>query len=62
MNAAEKERHEEARWLSQRTTARSEQSRAAYGSLLISVQDVRGLCSRPKCCKKEGHAGTCWPS
>lgn len=59
MNA--KERHEEARFLGQKATPRSEQLRSAWGSLEMSVQTVKGLCPARKCVRKVDHAGECWP-
>ena len=44
-------------------TAKSDRPRAAYGSLLASLQTAKGLCTAArKCIKREGHAGDCWPS
>ena len=28
----------------------------------VSLFNVRGLCPKPKCVLKEGHAAKCWPS
>jgi len=62
MNAQEKERMEERRFLAQPVTPRSEQRRSAYGSVLMSAQTVGGLCPRPLCVRKDGHDGACWPT
>ena len=48
-------------WMSQPTTPRSERQRASYGSLIVSIQTVGGLCDQSKCVRKEGHSGNCWP-
>jgi len=43
-------------------TPRSEQPRAAYGSLEMSLQMLQGRCEKErKCIKQDGHADTCWP-
>lgn len=42
-------------------TPRSDRLRSSYGSLEMSLQAVRGLCSAPRCIRKEGHTGACWP-
>lgn len=61
MDAAQKERHEEARFLSQPATPKSERRRNSWGSLLMSAQSVQGLCPLGRCLKKQSHAGACWP-
>lgn len=62
MNAAERERVEEAKFLSQPATPKSERRRNSWGSLLMSAQTVQGLCSLGrKCVLKDGHNGACWP-
>jgi len=43
-------------------TPKSERGRSTYGSMLSSLQTVKGLCPSTKCIKREGHAGDCWPS
>jgi hypothetical protein len=60
--AARKEHHEEAKWLSQRTTPLDEMSYAARGMLGMSAATVRGLCPLPRCLKKAEHNGNCWPT
>lgn len=62
MNAAEKERKEEVRFLSQPSTPKDWRPRSTWGSLLMSTQTVGGLCPRPKCVRKDGHEGSCWPT
>lgn len=52
---------EQVREMARPLTPKSERSRASYGSLLASVQTVRGLCSSPKCVRKASHSGECWP-
>lgn len=60
MNA--KERAEEAGFLGEMATPKSERRRSSYGSLLMSVQTSSGLCSKSrKCVKKDGHTSECWP-
>ena len=56
-----KERAEEARYMAQPTIPKDERRRSSYGSLLMSVQSVGGLCSRPRCVRKSAHGGDCWP-
>lgn len=61
MNGQEKERHEEAMFMSQRHTPLSDMSRAAWDSLLFQMPS-KGLCPKGKCLLKEGHKQVCWPS
>ena len=63
MNAQEKERYEEQRFMANdRGVPRDEQRRSAWGSLLFSTQSIQGLCTvTRKCVKKDGHSGDCWP-
>jgi hypothetical protein len=43
-------------------TPKSERSRASYGSLSMSIQTVKGLCtSGTKCFRKQGHPGEHYP-
>lgn len=44
-------------------TPKSERLRSGYGSLEISVQTVKGLCSKTsKCIRRDNHSGGCWPT
>lgn len=62
MDAVKKERLEEARFMGQQATPRSEQRRSAWGSLEMSLQMVKGACtSSRKCVRKDGHTGNHWP-
>lgn len=62
MNAAQKERVEERKFLSESVTPKSERQRNSWGSLLMSAQTVQGLCALDrKCVRKDGHDGACWP-
>ena len=54
-------RRDEAMVKAQPLTPRSDRLRSSYGSLEMSMQAVRGLCPEPRCIRKEGHAGDCWP-
>lgn len=62
MNAQERERHEEARFLAQSGTPRSERSYSSLGVLGLSLQAIPGRCPLPKCVRKAGHEGECWPT
>jgi len=42
-------------------TPRAERPRVTWGSLIGSVQTVRGLCPQGKCFKQQGHEGECYP-
>ncbi len=43
-------------------TPLSERRRHSYGSMLVSVQTVDGLCTETsKCFRRDGHEGTCYP-
>lgn len=57
-----KERHEEARELMQSGVPKSERSRSSLGQLEMSLQAVGGLCPLPRCVRKQGHTGPCWPA
>ena len=57
------DRHEEAMELSRSGVARSDRSRSSWGSLLMSMVNVKGKCTDDrKCIKKENHEGACWPT
>ncbi len=44
-------------------TQKSDRPRATWGSLLMTAQDIPGLCQRDrKCVLKDGHEAECWPS
>lgn len=44
-------------------TPRSERPRSTWGSLEMSLQTSKGLCTwTRKCVRKAKHAGACWPS
>jgi hypothetical protein len=62
MNAQEKERQEEIRFLAQPTTPKSERRWNANGMIGMSLQTVGGLCPLPRCVRKSDHAGDCWPT
>ena len=43
-------------------TAKSDRPRASWGSLEMSLQTAKGLCTlHKKCVLKEGHTVECWP-
>ena len=56
------ESREKAMEIAKPLTPKSERGRSTYGSMLSSLQTVKGLCPSIKCIKREGHAGDCWPS
>jgi hypothetical protein len=44
-------------------TQKSDRPRASYGSLLMSAQDIKGLCEdNRKCIRHAGHPGEHYPS
>ena len=44
-------------------TPKSERPRASYGSLQISMQTSKGLCTKGiKCVRRDGHDRACWPA
>jgi hypothetical protein len=53
---------EEARFIAQPTTPKSERLRSTWGSLEMSIQTVQGLCPKPRCVFKENHSQPCWPT
>ena len=57
-----KDSREKAMEIGKPLTPKSERQRSTYGSMVSSLQTVRGLCPERKCIKREGHAGDCWPS
>ncbi len=63
IGAPSSDSREKAMEIAKPRTAKSDRSRASYGSMLTSMQTTKGLCSiERKCIKREGHAGDCWPS
>lgn len=53
---------DEAKQLAKPLTPKSERPRHSYGSMLGSVQTVKGLCTAvAKCVLKDGHTVPCWP-
>lgn len=42
-------------------TTKSMRPRASYGSLIGSVQSIRGLCDQLRCFRKAGHPGSHYP-
>ena len=57
-----KDDREKAMELAKPLTPRSERPRVTYGSLVSSLQTVRGLCPERKCIKRAGHGESCWPA
>jgi hypothetical protein len=43
-------------------TQKSDRPRASYGSVLMSVQTVEGLCEHGKCIRWAGHPGDHYPT
>ncbi len=43
-------------------TQKSDRPRASYGSVLMSVQTVKGLCEHGKCIRWAGHPGEHYPT
>jgi hypothetical protein len=44
-------------------TTKSDRPRASYGSLLMTAQDIKGLCEdNRKCIRHAGHPGEHYPS
>jgi hypothetical protein len=43
-------------------TQKSDRPRSTWGSLLMSVQDIKGLCEQRKCIRHAGHPGEHYPS
>jgi hypothetical protein len=42
-------------------TAKSDRPRSTWGSLLMGVQTVKGLCPEGKCIRHAGHPGEHYP-
>lgn len=43
-------------------TQKSDRPRSTWGSLLMTTQDIKGLCEvGRKCVRRDGHDGSCWP-
>ena len=56
------DKREEAMAMAKPLTPKSERRRSSYGSLLVSVQTLQGLCEvGVKCVRKAGHSNKCWP-
>jgi hypothetical protein len=43
-------------------TSKSDRPRKTWGSLLMSTQDIKGLCEHGKCIRHAGHPGEHYPS
>jgi hypothetical protein len=44
-------------------TTKGDRPRATWGSLIMTTQDIPGLCQRDlKCIRKDRHDGECWPT
>ena len=56
-----KENRERAMEMGKPLTPRSERPRKTWGSLMVSMQTVGGLCVNNKCVRRGAHEGECWP-
>ena len=55
------DKREEAMAMAKPLTPKSERRRRAWGSLMVSMQTIKGLCAESKCFRREGHDGDCFP-
>lgn len=53
--------HDEAMHIGKPKTTKSMMQRNAYGSLISSLQGIRGLCAERKCVRRAEHEGECYP-
>ncbi len=62
IGSRETESHEKAMEIAKPLTPKDERLRSTYGSMVSSLQTVKGLCPERKCIKRAGHSEGCWPA
>ena len=55
------EAYEKAQEIARPLTSRSDWAAKTWGGLHMSVQTLKGRCEKPKCFKRLGHEGDCYP-